>query len=181
MSAEERFVEDDSRNLLKVDVVMLGEYLNTNYCYNVAEVQSVKAQRLFHCYSTVSLACIKVLFGLLLIFMIVCCGNISKVCRKCLTRAPGRLLPSDSGPVLQYVSGPSSGFLAKILGVDTPPFLWKRKGLFYSSTAADRPTGIFIVPFARGCSNKVEFSKQSRTHTVGSAVAKNKINLCVRI
>jgi hypothetical protein len=52
MSADERFVEADSRNLLKVDVFMTGEYLNTKYCYNVAEVQSVKAQRCF--FSTVT-------------------------------------------------------------------------------------------------------------------------------
>jgi hypothetical protein len=32
---------------------------------------------------------------------------------------PGRLKPSDSAPVLQYGSGPSSDFLAKILPVDT--------------------------------------------------------------
>jgi hypothetical protein len=37
-----------------------------------------------------------------------------------LTRGPGRLLPSDSAVVLQYGSGPSSDFLAKTLGVDTP-------------------------------------------------------------
>jgi hypothetical protein len=35
---------------------------------------------IFHCYNAVALACIKVLFGVLLIFTIVCCGNISKVC-----------------------------------------------------------------------------------------------------
>jgi hypothetical protein len=80
MSADERFFKADSRNLLAVDVFMIGEYLNKNYCYKVAEVQSVKTQRLFHCYNTVALACIKVLFGLLLIFTLVCCGNISKVC-----------------------------------------------------------------------------------------------------
>jgi hypothetical protein len=28
-------------------------------------------------------------------------------------------------PVLKYGSGPSSDFLAKMLGVDTPPFPWK--------------------------------------------------------
>jgi hypothetical protein len=33
------------------------------------------------------------------------------------------LEPSDSAPGLQYDSGPSSGFLARILGVDTPLFL----------------------------------------------------------
>jgi hypothetical protein len=43
MSADERFVKADSRNLLKVDVFMIGEHVNKNYCYNVAEVQSVKA------------------------------------------------------------------------------------------------------------------------------------------
>jgi hypothetical protein len=40
-----------------------------------------------------------------------------------LTRGPGQLKPSDSSPVLQYVSGPSSDFLAKILGVETLYFL----------------------------------------------------------
>jgi hypothetical protein len=46
MSADERFVKADSRNLLiKVYVFMIGEYMNKDYCYNVAEVQSVKAQR----------------------------------------------------------------------------------------------------------------------------------------
>jgi hypothetical protein len=45
MSADERFVKADSRNLLKVDVFMIGEYLNKNDCYNVAEVQGVKTQR----------------------------------------------------------------------------------------------------------------------------------------
>jgi hypothetical protein len=34
--------------------------------------------------------------------------------------------------VLQNGSGPSSDFLAKILGVDTPPFLWKTD--FFSPT-----------------------------------------------
>jgi hypothetical protein len=38
----------------------------------------------FHCYNAVALAYIKVLFGLLLIFTIICCGSISKVCCKCL-------------------------------------------------------------------------------------------------
>jgi hypothetical protein len=45
MSADERFVKADSRNLPKVDVFMIGEYLNKNDCHNVAEVQGVKAQR----------------------------------------------------------------------------------------------------------------------------------------
>jgi hypothetical protein len=40
-----------------------------------------------------------------------------------LTRGPGLLVPSDSTPILQYGIGPSSDFLAKILGVDTPPIL----------------------------------------------------------
>jgi hypothetical protein len=44
MSANERFVKADSRNLPKVDVCIIGEYLNKNDCYNVAEVQCVKAQ-----------------------------------------------------------------------------------------------------------------------------------------
>jgi hypothetical protein len=46
MSADESFVKADYRNLLKVDVFMIGEYLNKNYCYNVAEVQSVKAPQI---------------------------------------------------------------------------------------------------------------------------------------
>jgi hypothetical protein len=45
MSADERFVKTDSRNLPKVDVFMIGEYLSKNVCYNVAEVQIMKAQR----------------------------------------------------------------------------------------------------------------------------------------
>jgi hypothetical protein len=45
MSADERFVKADSRNLLKADVFMICEYFNKNDCYNVAEVQSVKTQR----------------------------------------------------------------------------------------------------------------------------------------
>jgi hypothetical protein len=45
ISADESFVKADFRILPKVDVFMIGEYLNKNYCYNVAEVQSVKAQR----------------------------------------------------------------------------------------------------------------------------------------
>jgi hypothetical protein len=45
MSADERFVKAYSRNLLKVDVFMIGEYLNKNDCYNVGEIQSMKAQR----------------------------------------------------------------------------------------------------------------------------------------
>jgi hypothetical protein len=45
MSADGRFVKADSRNLPKVDVFMIGEYLNKNDCYNVVEIQSVKAQR----------------------------------------------------------------------------------------------------------------------------------------
>jgi hypothetical protein len=40
-----------------------------------------------------------------------------------LTRGPGRLKTSDSAPVLQCGSGPSSDFLAKILVADTPLFL----------------------------------------------------------
>jgi hypothetical protein len=41
-----------------------------------------------------------------------------------------RLLPSDSAPVLQCGCGPSSDFLGKILGVDTPLFLCNTQ--FYS-------------------------------------------------
>jgi hypothetical protein len=40
-----------------------------------------------------------------------------------LTRGPSRLVPSEIAPVLQYGSGPSSHFLAKILGVDSLLFL----------------------------------------------------------
>jgi hypothetical protein len=47
-----------------------------------------------------------------------------------LTRGPGRLLPSDSAPILQNGSGPHSDFLAKILGVDTLPFLCKTQFYF---------------------------------------------------
>jgi hypothetical protein len=46
MSADERSVKADSRNLPKVlDVFMIGEYLNKNDRYNVPEVQDVKEQR----------------------------------------------------------------------------------------------------------------------------------------
>jgi hypothetical protein len=48
MYADERIVKADSRNLPKVDVFMIGEYFKKNDCYNVAEVQSVKAQRYFY-------------------------------------------------------------------------------------------------------------------------------------
>jgi hypothetical protein len=48
---------------------------------------------------------------------------VSTLLHQPLTRGPGRLKPSDSAPVLQYGSGPSSDFLAKILGVVNPPFL----------------------------------------------------------
>jgi hypothetical protein len=43
--------------------------------------------------------------------------------RTYLTREPGRLLPSDLAPVLLCGGGPSSDFLAKILGVDTSLFV----------------------------------------------------------
>jgi hypothetical protein len=36
---------------------------------------------------------------------------------------PGWLLPSDSALILQCGSGPSTDFLAKILGVDSQQFL----------------------------------------------------------
>jgi hypothetical protein len=39
--------------------------------------------------------------------------------------------PSDLGPVLQYGSGPSSDFQTKILGVNTPLFLFNMP-LFFS-------------------------------------------------
>jgi hypothetical protein len=85
MYADERFVEADSRNLPKVDVFMIGEYLNKNDCYNVAECESTEASiSIFHCYNAVALAHIKVLFGLILIFTIEYCGKISKACCKCL-------------------------------------------------------------------------------------------------
>jgi hypothetical protein len=45
MSADERFIKADSKNLPKADVFMIGGYLNKNYCYNIAEVQGVKSQR----------------------------------------------------------------------------------------------------------------------------------------
>jgi hypothetical protein len=76
MSAYERFVKANSRNLPKVDVFMIGEYLYKNDCYNVAEVHCVKAQRYVFLHFTVTivaLAYINVLFGLLLIFTILCC------------------------------------------------------------------------------------------------------------
>jgi hypothetical protein len=44
MSVDERFCKADFRKLPKVDVFMIGEYMNKNDCYKVAEVQSVKAQ-----------------------------------------------------------------------------------------------------------------------------------------
>jgi hypothetical protein len=50
-----------------------------------------------------------------------------------LTRGTGRLLPSDLAPILQYSSRPPSDFLAKILGVDTSPFLWNTRFYFTRS------------------------------------------------
>jgi hypothetical protein len=50
-----------------------------------------------------------------------------------LTRGPGRLLPSDLAPILQYGSRHPSDFLAKILGVDTSPFLWNTRFYFTRS------------------------------------------------
>jgi hypothetical protein len=50
-----------------------------------------------------------------------------------LTRGPGRLLPSDLAPILQYGSRPPSDFIAKILGVDTSPFLWNTRFYFTCS------------------------------------------------
>jgi hypothetical protein len=50
-----------------------------------------------------------------------------------LTRGPGGLLPSDLAPILQYVSTPPSDFLAKILGVDTSPFVWNTRFYFTHS------------------------------------------------
>jgi hypothetical protein len=43
---------------------------------------------------------------------------------------PGPLKPSDTALVLQYDSGPSSDFLARMLGVDTPLFLFKMQFYF---------------------------------------------------
>jgi hypothetical protein len=43
---------------------------------------------------------------------------------------PGRLLPSDSAPVLQYGSRPSSDFIAKVLAVQPPPSLCNTKHNF---------------------------------------------------
>jgi hypothetical protein len=54
MSADERFVEADSGNLLKVDVFMTGEYLNTNYCCKrclSTECESTEAIPLLQCSS----------------------------------------------------------------------------------------------------------------------------------
>jgi hypothetical protein len=45
MFADERFVKANSWNLPKVDIFMIGEYLNKSDCCNVSEVQAVKAQR----------------------------------------------------------------------------------------------------------------------------------------
>jgi hypothetical protein len=42
-----------------------------------------------------------------------------------LTRESGQMLPFDLALVLQYDSGPSSVFLAKISGANISPFLWK--------------------------------------------------------
>jgi hypothetical protein len=50
-----------------------------------------------------------------------------------LTRGPGRLLPSDLAPILQYGSRPPSDFLAKILGVDNSPFVWNTRFYFTRS------------------------------------------------
>jgi hypothetical protein len=50
-----------------------------------------------------------------------------------LTRGPGRLLPSDLAPILQYGNRPPSDSLAKILGVDTSPFLWNTRFYFTRS------------------------------------------------
>jgi hypothetical protein len=50
-----------------------------------------------------------------------------------LTRGPGRLLPSDLAPILQYGSRPPYDSLAKILGVDTSPFLWNTRFYFARS------------------------------------------------
>jgi hypothetical protein len=65
-----------------------------------------------------------------------CIINFYEICYwySTLTRGPGQLLPCDSDPVLQYGSGPSSDFLAKILGVDTPLFLWKTQFYFLLSS-----------------------------------------------
>jgi hypothetical protein len=49
------------------------------------------------------------------------------------TRGPGRLFLFNLAPVLQYGSRPSSGFLIKILGVDTLLFVWNSQFCFTHS------------------------------------------------
>jgi hypothetical protein len=90
-----------------------------------------------------------------------------------LKRGPSRLLPSDSAPILQYGNGPSSDFLAKILGVDTPPLLWKTQFYFslvslflhilvyFSSTAADDRQVSLLFPVLG-----VALTKWKRPHTL---------------
>jgi hypothetical protein len=55
---------------------------------------------------------------------------------------PNRLLPSDSAPVLQCGSRSSSNFLAKLLGVDTSPFLWNTWFYFIRFSPLLRKSGI---------------------------------------
>lgn len=47
-----------------------------------------------------------------------------------LTWGPGQFLPSDSTQVLWYGSGPCSGFLAKVLGVNTQLFVCNTRFYF---------------------------------------------------
>jgi hypothetical protein len=64
-----------------------------------------------------------------------------------LTRGPSQLLPSDSALVLQYGSGPSSDFLAKILGVDTLWFLCNTQFYFpFSSLLPYKSSKRIVFP-----------------------------------
>jgi hypothetical protein len=74
------------------------------------------------------------LFAFLLVINCINNKNSFNMQQLSLTRRPGRLLPSDSAPGLQCGSGSSSDFRAKILGADTPPFLWKTQ--FYFSLSS---------------------------------------------
>jgi hypothetical protein len=71
--------------------------------------------------------------------------------KETLTRGPGRLLTSDLALVLQYGSGTSSDFLAKILGVDTPLFLCNTK-FYFSLSSLLLPAEEFIPSVYRHCS-----------------------------
>jgi hypothetical protein len=56
---------------------------------------------------------------------------------------PGRLKPSDSAPVLQCGSGLSSDFLAKVLVVYTPLFLY--------NTQFNFPISLLLVRLIKVC------------------------------